>query len=167
MARPDLNDLKGFTVAITADRRRDEQAVLMERLGVEVIMFPFLQTRRKTSTVLRALTEKLVQEPPDYLVANTGYGMRTWLAWTAEWGVQDGLVVGLGLEDRHRRPRGQGSRRAPEGRAGRVVQGPWRNPRGGRGPIERRRTWRAGRSWSSYTANRRGRRWPSSRVPAP
>ena len=96
MARPDLNDLKGFTVAITADRRRDEQAVLMERLGVEVIMFPLLQTRPEDATVLRALTEKLVQEPPDYLVANTGYGMRTWLASTAEWGLQDGLVSALG-----------------------------------------------------------------------
>ena len=96
MARPDLNDLKGFTVAITADRRRDEQAVLMERLGVEVIMFPLLQTRPEDATLLRALTEKLVQEPPDYLVANTGYGMRTWLAATAEWGLQDGLVSALG-----------------------------------------------------------------------
>ena len=96
MARPDLNDLKGFTVAITADRRRDEQAVLMERLGVEVIMFPLLQTRPEDATVLRGLSEKLVQQPPDYLVANTGYGMRTWLASTAEWGLQDGLVSALG-----------------------------------------------------------------------
>ena len=68
----------------------------MERLGVEVIMFPLLQTRPEDATVLRALTEKLVQEPPDYLVANTGYGMRTWLASTAEWGLQDGLVSALG-----------------------------------------------------------------------
>jgi uroporphyrinogen-III synthase len=87
--------LKGFTVAITADRRRDEQAVLLERLGVEVLMFPVLQTQPEDAGRLRALTEKVVQEPPDYLLANTGYGMRTWLGLAAEWDVLDGLVFAL------------------------------------------------------------------------
>jgi uroporphyrinogen-III synthase len=85
-------DLKGFTVAITADRRRDEQAVLMERLGLEVLMFPLLQTQPEDLASLRALTEQVVREPPDYLLANTGYGMRTWLALTAQWGLQEDLV---------------------------------------------------------------------------
>jgi uroporphyrinogen-III synthase len=88
-------DLKGFTVAITADRRRDEQAVLMERLGVEVIMFPVLQTQPEDLGTLRALTEKVVKGPPDHLLANTGYGMRAWLALAAEWGLQDELVSAL------------------------------------------------------------------------
>ena len=45
------NDLHGFTVAVTADRRRDEQTVLLERLGAQVLMFPLLRTElglRKT-----------------------------------------------------------------------------------------------------------------------
>ena len=88
-------DLKGFTVAITADRRRDEQAVLMERLGLEVLMFPLLQTQPEDLASLRAQTERVVREPPDYLLANTGYGMRTWLALTAEWGLQEDLVSSL------------------------------------------------------------------------
>jgi uroporphyrinogen-III synthase len=92
MAGPDL---KGFTVAITADRRRDEQAVLMERLGVEVLMFPLLQTQSEDTGELRALTEKVVNEPPNYLLANTGYGMRTWLGLAAEWGRQEQLVLAL------------------------------------------------------------------------
>jgi uroporphyrinogen-III synthase len=88
-------DLKGFTVAITADRRRDEQAVLMERLGVEVLMFPLLRTEPEDPGALRALTEVMVEEPPTYFVANTGYGMRTWLALAADWGLQEALVRSL------------------------------------------------------------------------
>jgi uroporphyrinogen-III synthase len=92
MAGPDL---KGFTVAVTADRRRDEQAVLMERLGLEVLMFPLLRTQPEDLGSLRALTEEVVRNPPDYLLANTGYGMRTWLALAAQWGLQDELVSSL------------------------------------------------------------------------
>ncbi len=88
-------DLKGFTVAITADRRRDEQAVLLERLGVEVLMFPLLRTQPEDPGALRALTDEMVKEPPRYFLANTGYGMRTWLALAADWGLQGPLVESL------------------------------------------------------------------------
>jgi uroporphyrinogen-III synthase len=87
--------LKGFTVAITADRRREEQAVLMERLGVEVLMFPLLRTQPEDHGPLRALTLAMVKEPPTYFLANTGYGMRTWLALAADWGLQEALVGSL------------------------------------------------------------------------
>jgi uroporphyrinogen-III synthase len=88
-------DLRGFTVAITADRRRDEQAVLMERLGLEVLMFPVLQTEAEDPEVLRELTATVAAQPPDYLLANTGYGMRTWLGLAAQWDLQAALVEGL------------------------------------------------------------------------
>ena len=88
--------MQGFTVAVTADRRRDEQAVLLERLGAEVLMFPLLRTEPEDMSSLRARTEELVKEPPDYLLANTGYGMRTWLTGAADWGLQDDLVAALG-----------------------------------------------------------------------
>lgn len=89
-------DLKGFTVAVTADRRHDEQAVLMERLGVEVLMFPLLQTEPEDAGELRTLTETVVTAPPDYLLANTGYGMRAWLGLAADWDIQEELVFALG-----------------------------------------------------------------------
>ena len=88
--------MRGFTVAITADRRRDEQAVLVERLGVEVLLLPLLRTQPEDHSALRALTELVVKEPPTYFLANTGYGMRTWLALAADWGIQDALVKSLG-----------------------------------------------------------------------
>ena len=52
-------------------------------------MFPLLQTQPEDLASLRALTEQVVREPPDYLLANTGYGMRTWLALGREWGLQE------------------------------------------------------------------------------
>lgn len=87
--------LQGVTVAVTADRRRDEQAVLLERLGLEVLMFPLLRTEAEDAAGLRLLTERVCREPPDYFVANTGYGMRTWLQLGAQWGVQGALVQAL------------------------------------------------------------------------
>ncbi|HUC15797.1 MAG TPA: uroporphyrinogen-III synthase [Acidimicrobiales bacterium] len=88
-------DLVGFTVAVTADRRRDEQTVLLERLGVEVLMFPLLRTEPVDPGTLRALTDAIADAPPDFFVANTGYGMRTWLQLAAEWGLQEALVEAL------------------------------------------------------------------------
>ena len=82
-------------MAVTADRRRDEQAVLLERLGLEVLMFPLLRTEAEDTGPLRALSEHLCRQPPDYFVANTGYGMRTWLQLSAQWGLQEALVQAL------------------------------------------------------------------------
>lgn len=88
-------DLRGYTVAITADRRRDEQAVLLERLGLEVLMFPLLQTEPEDLGALQDLTGQVARHPPDYLLANTGYGMRTWLGLALQWGQQAALVDAL------------------------------------------------------------------------
>ncbi len=88
-------NLQGFTVAITADRRREEQAVLLERHGVDVLTFPLLRTEPEDMGALQALTDEMVKSPPDHLLANTGYGVRTWMAAAAEWGRQDALVAAL------------------------------------------------------------------------
>jgi uroporphyrinogen-III synthase len=93
MTTPD--GLQGMTVAVTADRRRDEQAVLLERLGLEVLMFPLLRTEAEDTGWLRALSEQICRQPPDYFLANTGYGMRTWLQLAAQWGLQELLVQAL------------------------------------------------------------------------
>lgn len=91
-----VNRLQGAKVAVTADRRRDEQAVLLERLGLEVLMFPLLRTQAEDTGPLRVLSEQLCRQPPDYFVANTGYGMRTWLQLSAQWGLQEAVVQALG-----------------------------------------------------------------------
>jgi uroporphyrinogen-III synthase len=93
-----------LTVAVTADRRRDEQALLLERHGLQVAMYPLLQTvpiegtkigPRDAQAELVELTRRLCARPPEYLVANTGYGMRTWLSSAREHDLLDGLVAAL------------------------------------------------------------------------
>lgn len=92
------------TVAVTADRRRDEQALLLERHGLQVAMYPLLQTLPVDGAALgppgaqaglSELTRQLSTRPPAYLVANTGYGMRTWLGTARDQGLLEELVAAL------------------------------------------------------------------------
>src|SRR5579875_2588516 len=88
--------LRGRTVAITADRRREEQAVLLQRLGAEVQMLPLLRTEPAVHRdELRAVTEALVSCPPGYLVATTGYGVQAWFELAELWGLREALVTTL------------------------------------------------------------------------
>lgn len=80
--------LEGLTVAVTADRRREDQAVMFGRLGATVLSVPVLSTVKLPDPgLLRLRTEELVARPPDFLIANTGVGIRTWMACVAEWGL--------------------------------------------------------------------------------
>ncbi len=86
-----------MTVGVTADRRGEDQAVLFGRLGADVVLGPTITTVKiPDPDLLRSRTEQILAEPPDYVIANTGIGMRTWLAAAAEWGLQEGLTDALG-----------------------------------------------------------------------
>lgn len=89
--------LGGFTVGITADRRSEDQAVLFRRLGAEVILGPTMRTLAVADEqALREITQELIARPPDYLVANTGLGIRTWFGAATEWGLEEQLRRSLG-----------------------------------------------------------------------
>jgi uroporphyrinogen-III synthase len=89
--------LAGFTVGITADRRGEDQAVMFRRLGAEVVLGPTLRTLSvPESDDLRRRTEEIIASPPDYLIANTGLGIRTWFAHAAELGLDEQLRAALG-----------------------------------------------------------------------
>jgi len=84
------------TVGVTADRRADEQALLLERLGLRVVLGPVLGTVMVTEGgPLRDVTASLISRPPDYVVANTGIGVRSWLAAAESWGQTDALLGAL------------------------------------------------------------------------
>ncbi|MDA8045515.1 MAG: uroporphyrinogen-III synthase [Actinomycetota bacterium] len=92
----DRLNLTGRVVGVTADRRGDDQAVLFGRLGAEVLVGPTIATDELPDPeLLRRRTEELIAEPPDFSIANTGIGMRTWLGAAADWGVADALVEAL------------------------------------------------------------------------
>jgi uroporphyrinogen-III synthase len=92
-----LRPLDGFVVGITADRRWQEQAELLARRGAAVVHGPTITTLYLASDEnLRRATVALIEDPPDYLVATTGIGMRAWLDTASTWGLGEALVAALG-----------------------------------------------------------------------
>jgi uroporphyrinogen-III synthase len=84
------------TVGVTADRRADDQALMLERLGLRVIRGPALATELyPDGDALRATTVDLIAHPPDYVVADTGIGIRTWLSAAESWGLKAELLAAL------------------------------------------------------------------------
>jgi uroporphyrinogen-III synthase len=94
---PSKEDLRGFTVGVTAERRAEDQALMLRRLGVDVVQAPTIRTLPVADAeLLRARTVALIDDPPDYVVANTGLGIRTWLEAAAGWGLDIALRQALG-----------------------------------------------------------------------
>lgn len=84
--------LDGFTIGITADRRWEEQASLFQRRGAAILHGPTIRTLPLgAEEELRVATDAVVERPPRFLVANTGIGIRSWLAAAESWGVDDKL----------------------------------------------------------------------------
>jgi uroporphyrinogen-III synthase len=106
--------LAGFTVAVTADRRRDELAALLEVHGARVVLAPALRiVPLADDTRLRAATRALLERPPDVVVANTGIGMRGWLEAAEGWGLGEALRAKLsGAYLVARGPKAKGALRA-------------------------------------------------------
>jgi len=91
-----LGPLSGFTIAITADRRADEQASLVARRGGEVVHAPVIRTLplgEEGGT--RSATEELVARPADVLVVSTALGLRSWLSAAAGLGLETDLLAAL------------------------------------------------------------------------
>ncbi len=75
-----LEPLAGFTVAVTADRRADEQAALLTRLGATVVHGPVIRTESVTDRIaLLDAARSLVEQRPDVVILTTAVGVRAWL----------------------------------------------------------------------------------------
>lgn len=84
-------------VGITADRRWEEQASLFRKRGIEVLHGPTMRTVDLASDErLRSITSSIIDAPPDWLVATTGMGMRSWFEAAEGWGLRDALLAALG-----------------------------------------------------------------------
>jgi uroporphyrinogen-III synthase len=89
--------LTGFTVAITADRRRDELAALLQRRGARTVSAPALRiVPIADDAELRARTADLVRRPPGIVFGSTGIGIRGWLEAAEGWGLAERLRAALG-----------------------------------------------------------------------
>ena len=88
--------LHGYTVAVTADRRWDEQVQLLERRGARVVHGPTIRTLPLGDEGrLRIATEALIDDPPDLVVLTTGLGVRGWLGGAESLGLGDELLEAL------------------------------------------------------------------------
>lgn len=84
--------LAGFTVAVTAARRREELTNLLERRGARVVEAPAIRIiPTGDDDVLRAATESCISYPPDVVVATTGIGFRGWMEAADGWGLGEPL----------------------------------------------------------------------------
>ncbi|MGH9021930.1 MAG: uroporphyrinogen-III synthase, partial [Acidimicrobiia bacterium] len=91
-----LGALEGFVVGITADRRWQEQAELLSRRGASILHGPTIDTLYLASDEdLRTATSVLIADPPEYVVATTGIGMRAWMEAAGSWGMGESLATAL------------------------------------------------------------------------
>ena len=84
--------LAGFTVAVTAARRREELSSLLQRRGARVVEAPAIRIiPTRDDDELRAATQTCITQPPDVVVATTGIGFRGWMEAADGWGLGEPL----------------------------------------------------------------------------
>ncbi len=78
--------LAGYTVAVTAARRREELGALLDRRGARVVYAPAIRiVPLADDAELVAATEDVLSAPVDLVVATTGVGFRGWLEAADAW----------------------------------------------------------------------------------
>lgn len=93
----ELPPLAGFTVGVTAARRREELTSLLTRRGATVIEAPAVKiVPLADDTALWHATQACLAAPLDYVVASTGIGFRSWLEAADGWGVRADLRERIG-----------------------------------------------------------------------
>jgi uroporphyrinogen-III synthase len=91
-----IRELAGFTVAVTAERRRDEMTALLERRGARVVTGSAITiVPLADDEALHAATAACIGLAPDLVIATTGFGFRGWLEAAEGWGLGDALRSAL------------------------------------------------------------------------
>ena len=107
--------LQGYLVGVTAARKADEQAALLERRGARVEWAPALSLdpNHVDDGQLRAATLEVLARPFDMFLATTGIGMKAWFDAAARWGMLAELLAAIGsAEILARGPKSVGALRA-------------------------------------------------------
>ncbi|MCW2912605.1 MAG: Uroporphyrinogen synthase [Actinomycetia bacterium] len=85
--------LAGFAVGVTAARRHEELASLLERRGARVVHAPAIRlVPLSDDAELLHATEDCIAQSLDYVVVTTGIGFRAWLETADGWGLRDDLI---------------------------------------------------------------------------
>ncbi|MEX5710599.1 uroporphyrinogen-III synthase [Parafrankia sp. FMc6] len=109
-----VEPLAGYTVALTAARRREEFGAALERRGAKVVYAPAIRIVPLADDArLREATERCIAAPVDVVVATTGIGFRGWVDAAETWGLADRLVAAFESADLLARgPKARGAIRA-------------------------------------------------------
>ncbi|NUR90025.1 MAG: uroporphyrinogen-III synthase, partial [Nonomuraea sp.] len=90
------DSLAGFTIGVTATRRREEFGALLERRGARVVSAPAIRlVPLAEDTDLLAATRECLAAPVDDVVITTGVGFRGWMAAAEGWGLSAELAEHL------------------------------------------------------------------------
>jgi uroporphyrinogen-III synthase len=88
--------LAGYTVGITAERRREEFAAALERQGATVISGPAIRiVPLVDDRELLAATRRALATPLDIVVATTGVGFRGWMEAAGQWDLAEPLTAAI------------------------------------------------------------------------
>ena len=74
-----VDQLRGFRIGVTSDRRSEDLIAALERRGAAVTHAPALRiARNEQDAILVRETRQLVAARPEVVLITTGYGMRRW-----------------------------------------------------------------------------------------
>jgi uroporphyrinogen-III synthase len=91
-----IEPLAGYTIGITAARRREEFAAALERRGAKVISAPAIRiVPLADDSELRAATIRCLSGPLDVVIATTGIGFRGWVEAADAWGLGEDLITAI------------------------------------------------------------------------
>ena len=81
-----LPPLAGYTVAVTAARRKEELGALLDRRGARVVYAPAIRiVPLSDDAELVAATREVLSKPVDLVIATTGVGFRGWVEAADAW----------------------------------------------------------------------------------
>lgn len=108
--------LAGYTVGITAERRREELGAALERHGAQVVYGPAIRVvPLADDTELRDATRRCLMAPLDYVIATTAVGFSGWLDAAHGWGLGASLHAAIDAAQLYARgPKVRGAVRANE-----------------------------------------------------
>lgn len=91
-----VGPLTGFTVAVTAVRRRGELGAALERRGARVVYAPAMRIVAPGDDIeLHDATKRSLAWPVEVFIATTAVGLRAWLDAAEGWGLGEALLAHL------------------------------------------------------------------------
>jgi uroporphyrinogen-III synthase len=88
-----VEPLAGFTIGVTAARRRQELGAALERRGARIVYGPAIRiVPLADDTELLQATKRCLAAPVDIAVATTGIGFRGWMDAAETWGMAEALT---------------------------------------------------------------------------